>query len=655
MKANKECYRALVSSLIRLLQLIHDNADVNEVNINITLHQICRDFHASLESIYDAAKELWTQPKSKLFQYIKSDQYQKTLAEWQSQIDELRLNFILANTLHTSKILSVKRQEMSVIDGTSSDLNDPFASEKSRLSQFRQFLPGDMRLLESVTHTSCGITSSTIVRKCTNKANAEEYLAKLADLRQSHVVRVYRGNDTAERFFSDFNMLSQIQHPNVLQLFAVVSAIERPSLIFHNEALHDPDGFRSNLRPISRVLFDHTFASHIIVSVQLCTGSFGFQSIEYVQAGSEYLADFLPVELVSFGSQRRRVSSRPHVIKFKKAIVEKRVDERGTGIISLTMGISGNEDESIIKLKPSMPQIIPERYLRIIRDLATYRHSMEQIEEEMKPLLCAFYSMFAPEEQESHVVLGDVRNLVMPVGGIYSQPLRSQHSPFGELVARFHTLPFITTDWIQEEIGSQNIASDSKVKQEGWTRFTIPVSVEWKPCATFSCQILENTACQTPLHRCLLPQLHEVETFLGDNPVSKQFIDVLDNLQLFLKFTSIATRSAVYPNIRQVYLFVKDPSLDPETGLLKEPQTYWSLDPKGFGRMAINEMLTFGLTEAEITFSAVFSPHRWNVTQVQALQDFHRICGFNESQTAANFLELPVIHRINTNLVSRPD
>ncbi|TFK30977.1 hypothetical protein BDQ12DRAFT_730097 [Crucibulum laeve] len=153
-------------------------------------------------------KEVWS-----------SGSLQGLIAQYQHDVDKMCINLILRNTNRMR--IHLEGNDHALAQSTEKGDNQSSAgtgSDDLRLSDYQQYLPGDLRLLagqRSLDHT------------------VETCLVALPGVSEIKTARLYRGKDAYKHWKEEFEFKSQFYHPHIQQIFGVVPSKNRPVLIFH--------------------------------------------------------------------------------------------------------------------------------------------------------------------------------------------------------------------------------------------------------------------------------------------------------------------------------------------------------------------------------------------------------------------------------------
>ncbi|KIJ39670.1 hypothetical protein M422DRAFT_257501 [Sphaerobolus stellatus SS14] len=234
MGKNKEDCKMLIMSIVELLQTVNQELRMIPTFEDMTMDTYSNAwsnferhvsmFHTFLNRrpyLYPLSSRAMESTKKKLIKlnskgralsrYIRGQKIRDIILSYQSEMQRLQNNLLLANSL-------AMRLQVTNIEATTNQFikND----QKNRNNK------DDIEIDDANIHLTQILESS--------KGTVQEYLATVycGGTRRSTMVRIYKGPQAYKNLNKELQLISRIRHPNVTQLLAVCNSINLPALIF---------------------------------------------------------------------------------------------------------------------------------------------------------------------------------------------------------------------------------------------------------------------------------------------------------------------------------------------------------------------------------------------------------------------------------------
>ncbi|TFK38197.1 hypothetical protein BDQ12DRAFT_124728 [Crucibulum laeve] len=183
LQKNRDDYKGLVQTTLEIIQLLQEEvlANPNVAAVSDRFKQQCKDVDSCLCTIVNDLNKIMSQSSTFLKQYWSSSSTCELIAKYQNEVNQLRSNLILRNTVATrgqiEKALHTL-QKGSVIFSESND-----AVEDVDISEFRHYKLGELELIER--H----------VIETKNIEYEQHYSIKLQDTIGEKTAWIYRGKE----------------------------------------------------------------------------------------------------------------------------------------------------------------------------------------------------------------------------------------------------------------------------------------------------------------------------------------------------------------------------------------------------------------------------------------------------------------------------
>ncbi|KIJ41842.1 hypothetical protein M422DRAFT_68173 [Sphaerobolus stellatus SS14] len=173
---------------------------------------------------------------SNLKRFINTDQVRDILSIYTKKINELRINFILRNTVGIRKTVELIAQKQVTLNVSDQDRAIEELGEVARY--FRQVLPGDLHIvreLQDPWESKEQPADLKELRKLDRKTYGADYEIRLQGDSHTTLARIYHGQAAIKNLKHDLHTLSQVKHENVVQLTAYSISPSFSALIFSND------------------------------------------------------------------------------------------------------------------------------------------------------------------------------------------------------------------------------------------------------------------------------------------------------------------------------------------------------------------------------------------------------------------------------------
>ncbi|KAF8981597.1 hypothetical protein BDQ17DRAFT_857025 [Cyathus striatus] len=83
-----------------------------------------------------------------------------------------------------------------------------------------------------------------------------EYIVRVVEAKDRKVARIYHGRDAYARFKAELDIMSDIWHPRIFQIFGVYKSNDTIGLLFHDDGTRRSHGeYIISLKPLQRAAF----------------------------------------------------------------------------------------------------------------------------------------------------------------------------------------------------------------------------------------------------------------------------------------------------------------------------------------------------------------------------------------------------------------
>ncbi|TFK33120.1 hypothetical protein BDQ12DRAFT_728082 [Crucibulum laeve] len=218
---NRDDYKCLTESIVTILKNLEQDVHQNTASMLASeqFKEQCKEVEAFLHTISDNLQVTFDPSNMNRFKEMwSSNSHRDLIAQYRLEVDQLRQNLILRNTTYTRMYIEENYQALAQLTERDNDPSIAVAEDNLRLSDYQQYLPGDLQLLAG---------------RCSLDPAIETCSVTLPDISERKTAQLYRGKDAYKRWKEDFRLLSQFYHPHIQQIFGVIPSKNHPVLIFH--------------------------------------------------------------------------------------------------------------------------------------------------------------------------------------------------------------------------------------------------------------------------------------------------------------------------------------------------------------------------------------------------------------------------------------
>ncbi|KIJ26263.1 hypothetical protein M422DRAFT_272701 [Sphaerobolus stellatus SS14] len=641
MRKNKEDFKAL-SEAIAILIRTFSEATAGRISDSAypeAFVRVCADFKSSMERLAKEIGLLVTNSETKrLKAYLRANNIQETIADYQTEIQRLRDNLMFYCTLSTSvQIFEVDRK---LTGSTDEDFPE--------LKEFRQVLQSDIHLKEEVNVERSRHTGSLLFKEYhgTIPFNGKDY---------STTTRSYEGESAQERLKAELKLLSHIRHPNVTQVAAVCFSESFPSIVYYDD-----------LRPVDWTseyakIWDESY------TISYLTGL--YRQMRAQREALVHINDKLPSLFIE---PSRKNLDNPG-IEFipwplgawegpshsAREILRVYIAGDGRPLLSLAHPRTNSSQQDMKEdFIGGIVCVYSDNYIseNTLRRIECQEERTLDPRKEATTLLRALFNIIPYSTHDWHFRV---------------EPRRAKHPLYlGVLYCDHHA----GNDWDRTPMGKEPVSmlfplESHHYKYHNWTTdWRVPEPAEWEtrthmtrgirlkfdlsywPDSTGSFPI-SCTQSLTPSKRfellhASMAQLCHIKGILEDS-----FLGKCDshNLQCLLLVTGLKWTVKVWkpvkrpnpPSVSELYLFIDDPVIN--QGHTEGPEVYWSKCRDGTTRITTLELYALGIERAPVVWCKPTMTQGLNLNLVDMLRDFYQSCGLNPfSNEVSNLLELPL-------------
>ncbi|KIJ43235.1 hypothetical protein M422DRAFT_253442 [Sphaerobolus stellatus SS14] len=247
MGKNKEDCKMLIMSIVELLQTVNQELRMISMFEDMTMDPYSNAwsnfekhvsmFHTFLNRrpyLYPLSSRAMESTKENLIKlnsegralsrYIRAQKIQDIILSYQSDMQRLQNNLLLANSL--AMRLQVTNIEATTNQFLKKDQKNRNNEDDIEMDDYYQIKPADIHLTQILE---------------SSKETVQECLATVycGGTRRSTMVRIYKGTQAYKNLNKELQLISRIRHPNVTQLLAVCNSKNLPALIFDDGTIFE--------------------------------------------------------------------------------------------------------------------------------------------------------------------------------------------------------------------------------------------------------------------------------------------------------------------------------------------------------------------------------------------------------------------------------
>ncbi|KIJ48556.1 hypothetical protein M422DRAFT_247405 [Sphaerobolus stellatus SS14] len=633
MGKNKEDCKALITNITQLLQTINEELETLSSAGNLTIanpSNAWTKFERSLEDTREKMTKFNSEERF-LSRYLRAERIRDIILGYQTEIERLQKNLLLANVLATR--LQVNNIQCTL---AASNEGDP------EIDDYYQVKPADIYLTETLDGSS------------RTRSSVEEYLAKVncGGMEKSAMVRRYNGQDKEKDLKRELQLLSRLRHPNVLQLLAVCKSRNLPALVFDGGLM--PVATSQKAERLFGVLPRDSFTSQDIISYLAAD----YPRSRDGQAAISYLTDKIP-DLHSFTMDSVTMANEYVYTRIRRDIdrdggsdltIRPEIREyRSTDnrvVLSIEFeALTGPHRRPIFRIYPEYS--INEYLLQKINHPDAIRHLPC---DEMVSLLRAFHSI-VPLHKKSfrnrkNVPLGGITlHLPFTIFADYQmdkyQPRYNDSGMLGIVVARFKEGVICDSSWHPDN--GDDVRYETQRTAKGTrVQYKPQHSQDCNPRFTFTANV-DGT--KRYGHGGYPPFLAQINSIV---PKIKKFWPRLSydismchtiSWNVYVKLPHCGKTIRISSNL---YLFLENPVID-ASGYPQDPRIYWSTCPSGTTSLTVLQLYSLGITDLPHANKYIHSLEYVYHSQRDVLNSMYEACGLNaESDEISELMGYPL-------------